>query len=87
MELNIPNCCFVVGIVLRPSLNTTHYDSAYIELLYSYRALAYRLAKLIVITVNYRVENLYGTYSIVVPEENSDSDYIFNSFLQVRNHC
>jgi hypothetical protein len=57
-------------------LNTKQYDSAYIELLYSYRALAYGLAQLIVITVIYRVENLYGTYSIVVTEENRQRFHI-----------
>jgi hypothetical protein len=62
-------------------LNTTQYDSVYIELLYSYRALAYRQANLIVITVIYRVENLCGTDSIVVTEENKESGYIFNSFF------
>jgi hypothetical protein len=67
-----------------PPLNTTQYDSAYIELLYSYRALAYRLAKLIVITVTYRVENLCGTDSIVVTEGNKGSGFIFNFFFQVR---
>jgi hypothetical protein len=62
-------------------LNTTQYDSAYIELLYSYRALAYRLAILIVITGIYGVENLYEQYSIMVTEETIDNGYIFNFFL------
>jgi hypothetical protein len=53
----------------------------YIELFYSYRALAYRLAILIVITVIYKVEILYGTYSIVVTEETIENAYIFNFFL------
>jgi hypothetical protein len=61
-----------------PSLNTTQYDSAYIELLYIYRALAYRLAKLFFITVIYRMQILFGTCSIVVTEENKDNIYIFS---------
>jgi len=40
-------------------------------------------AKLIVITVIYRMDNLYGTYSIVVTEENIDNGYKFSFFLPV----
>jgi hypothetical protein len=45
--------CFVAGIFVRSSLNIMQYDSAYIELLHSYRALCCRQAKLIVIAVIY----------------------------------
>jgi hypothetical protein len=51
-------------------LNTAQYDSAYIELLYSYRALAYGQSKLIVISVICNFEYLCRTDCIVVTEEN-----------------
>jgi len=40
-------------------------------------------AKLIVITVIYRMDNLHGTYSVVVTEENKDSGYKFSFFWPV----
>ena len=47
---------------------------------------SYIEAKLTVFNIIYDIENLYGTYRLVVNGWNEDNVYKFNFFLQVRDH-